>query len=204
MTTAEHTPAIVIDASLSERIRTWALVALVLYVINMALFVAVSTVGGIWFTVSDVFGLLLAVNLMILVMRFDDLFRPGIGNASRTARWIGIVGMGIAIAGSIILLSSQAGHEFVPGGGGLGMQFVGWGLLGVWFLMISSFARRAELFSTSWAWAARIAGASSVAAMLMVIPFGPDSLIAASAFGIAFIAIVFWVVFTRRDLKSAV
>ena len=204
MTAAEHTPAVVVDTSLSERIRTWALVALVLYVINMALFVAFSIAGGIWFTVSDVFGLLLALNLMILVLRFDDLFRPTIGNASRTARWIGIAGMGIAMAGSIVLLSSQAGHDFVPGGGGLGMQFFGWGLLGFWFLMISSFAGRAGLFSGGWAWAARIAGAGSIVAMLLVIPFGPDSIIASSFFGIAFIAIVLWVIWTRRDLMSAV
>lgn len=202
MTAVERSVPATADAPLDESIRMWSLVALVLYLINGLAFAAFSAVGGIWFTVSDAFGLLLAGSLIVLVVRFDDYFRPSVDGRSRTARWIGVVGMGVAMAGSIVLLSSQAGHDFVPAGGGLGMQFLGWGLLGIWFVMLAGFARQTESFSRRWRLAALIAGYGSIVAMVFTIPLGPESAIVSTGFAVTFVAIIFWVVWTRQELRG--
>lgn len=203
MTTAEYTSPATAALSVRESIRNWALIALILYVANGIAFAGFSAVGGIWFTISDAFGLLLAVALLILVIRFDDLLRPLVGSLSRNARWIGVIAMGLGIAGSVVLVSSQVGHEFLPAGGGLGMQFLGWGLLGVWFLMVGLMGQRTELFSRRWVWAAYIAGGGSVLAMLGSIPLGPDSIAVSLGFTVTFIAIVLWVIWTRKELCAA-
>lgn len=202
MTTADRALSTSVPATVRDSIRTWALTALILYLISGVAFAGFSAAGGIWFTISDAVGLLLAVALMVLVVRFDDLFRPSMGSMSRTARWIGVIAMGLGIAGSIVLLTSEVSHEFVPAGGGLGMQFVGWGLLGVWFLMIAAMGMRTGLFSSRWAWAARVAGVGSVVAMVATIPLGPDSPAVSIGFTVTFVAIVLWVIWTRKELRG--
>lgn len=203
MTTAEGTVPVPAEAANArEGIRTWALVALVLYLANGVAFAGFTTAGGIWFTISDAVGLLLAIALMLLVAQFDTLFRPSMGTLSKTARWIGVVGMAVAAAGSLVLLTSDVSHEFIPAEGGLGMQFAGWGLLGVWFLMIGVMGSRTEMFSGRWKWAAYIAGAGSVAAMIGSIPLGPDSISVSVGFTVTFIAIIFWVIWTRQELNA--
>ena len=76
MTTAEGVaPVSAVAGETSESIRTWALVALALYLVNGVAFAGFSAVGGIWYTISDAVGLLLGISIMVLVVRFDDLFR---------------------------------------------------------------------------------------------------------------------------------
>jgi len=201
MTTAEGTAAIRdVAADAKESIRAWALVSLVLYIVSGIAFAGFSQSGGIWFTVSDAVGLLLGIALMVLVVQFDRLFRQEFEGFARAARWIGVVAMGLGVAGSIVLLTSEVSHEFIPGEGGLGMQFVGWGLLGVWFIMLASMGSRSGLFSARWTWAARIAGIGSVVAMAATIPLGPDSAAVSTGFALTFVAIIFWVVWTRKEL----
>lgn len=204
MTTAESAVAVPGGgtAKTKESIRTWALVALVLYLISGVAFAGFTSVGGIWFTISDAVGLILAIALMILVIEFDALFRPSMGALSRSARWIGVAGMALAVAGSVILLTSDVSHEFIPGEGGLGMQFAGWGLLGVWFLMIGAMGGRTRTFSARWQWAAYVAGAGSVIAMAATLPLGPDSMAVSVGFTVTFLAIVFWVIWTRKELRT--
>lgn len=203
MTTAEGVaPVPGASTETKESIRNWSLIALVLYILSGVAFAGFSAVGGIWFTISDAVGLLLAVSLMVLVIRFDDLFRPLVGSISRTARWFGVVGMALAIAGSIVLLTSDVSHEFIPGEGGLGMQFVGWGLLGVWFILLALMSGRTGSFSSRWNKAAYIAGVGSVVAMVLTLPLGPASAVVSIGFTVTFIAIIFWVVWTRKELKA--
>ena len=183
------------------KIRTWALVALFLYLVSGAAFVGFLSVGGIWATISDSVGLFLAISLMMLVIAFDELLRPITGSVSNVARWIGLVGTGLAAAGSIVLLTSEVSHEFIPGEGGLGMQFVGYGLHGVWFLLLAAMTRKEPMFSARWRLAAFLAGVGSVVAMLATIPLGADSMIVSSGFGLTFIAIIAWVIWTRSELN---
>lgn len=201
MTTAERAvPVPTGTAKTRESIRTWALVSLILYVISGIAFAGFTAAGGIWYTISDAVGLLLAIALMLVVVHFDALFRPTMGNLSRTARWVGVLAMGVAAAGSVILLTSEVSHEFVPGEGGLGMQFVGWGLLGVWFLLIGVMGARTSMFNGRWRRAAYAAGVGSIVAMAATVPLGADSIAVSVGFTIAFLAIVLWVVWTRKEL----
>ena len=197
MTTAEGIAPISVA---SEGIRTWALVALVLYLVSGVAFAGFSAVGGVWYTISDAVGLLLAISIMVLVVRFDDLLRPLVDSISQTTRWIGVVAMSLGIAGSIVLLGSQVSHHFIPAEVGLGMQFAGWGLLGVWFILQAVMGARTALFSGRWAIAAYIAGAGSVVAMIATIPLGPDSPTVSVGFTVTFLAIILWVVWTRKEL----
>lgn len=203
MTTAETAVPVPAEAAKTkESIRTWALVSLVLYLISGVAFAGFTTSGGIWYTISDAVGLLLGVALLMVVVHFDALFRPALGTMSRTARWIGVFAMGLAAAGSIVLLTSEVSHEFVPGEGGLGMQFAGWGLLGVWFLMIGVMGARTTMFRRRWTWAAYAAGTGSIVAMAATIPLGPESVAVSIGFTVAFVAIVLWVAWTRKELKT--
>lgn len=204
MTTADTTPttAATGTSSIRESIRMWALVALVLYIISGVAYAGFTSAGGIWFVISDSIGLLLSAALLALVIRFDDLFRPHVGRMSLIARWVGAVAMILAIAGSIVLISFETGHEFIPGGGGLGMQFAGWGLLGVWFVLLARMNQTLGVFDRRWERAAQVAGWGSIVAMVATIPLGPESPAVSIGFTVTFIAIIFWVVWTRRQLAA--
>lgn len=203
MTTAEGAVPLPTEAAKTkESIRTWALVSLILYLISGVAFAGFTTSGGIWYTISDAVGLILAISLMMLVIGFDGLFRDSMKGLSRTARWIGVVGMALAAAGSIVLLTSDVSHEFIPGEGGLGMQFAGWGLLGVWFLMIGVMGERSGLFSLRWRLASYVAGVGSVIAMIATVPLGADSIAVSLGFTVTFFAIVLWVLWTRKELRQ--
>ncbi|MGD2044080.1 MAG: hypothetical protein PVJ28_10560 [Acidimicrobiia bacterium] len=202
MTTAESAVPVPAEAAKTrEAIRTWALVSLVLYLISGVAFAGFTASGGMWYTISDAVGLMLAVALLLVVLHFDALLRPAMGSMSQTARWVGVFAMGLAAAGSLVLLTSEVSHEFVPGEGGLGMQFVGWGLLGVWFLLVGVMGARTAMFSARWKWAAYAAGVGSIVAMAATLPLGPDSIAVSIGFTVAFVAIVLWVVWTRKELK---
>lgn len=201
MTTAEVAASVsATTKETSESIRTWALVALALYLVNGVAFAGFSAVGGIWYTISDAAGLLLAISIMVLVVRFDDLFRTEVGSISRTARWIGVAAMSLGVLGSLVLLTSQVSHAFIPPAVGLGMQFAGWGLLGVWFILMGVMATRSGRFSDRWVKVAYFAGAGSVVAMSASIPLGPDSPVVSVGFTVAFLSIILWVVRTRKEL----
>ena len=59
------------------KIRTWALVALILYLVSGAAFVGFLSVGGIWATISDSVGLFLARLSVGSVLPCDPVGRAG-------------------------------------------------------------------------------------------------------------------------------
>lgn len=202
MTTAETSagtrePA----ASTVGIIRTWTLMALVSFLLSLVAYVGFMTSGGIWFTVSDATGVLLAASMIPVMIGFDSLFRPTHRNSSSSAKWIGLTGMVIASAGSIILLTSEVSHEFVPAGGGLGMEFVGFGLVGVWFLILGSMASNSKGFSRSFVRSAYAAGIGFAVGALGA-PLGPDSPTVVAGRIVSLVAFIIWAVVTRRDLEA--
>ncbi len=200
MTTAEGiTPAA--KAGTREQIRTWSLVALVVFVLSLVAYAGFTTVGGIWFTISDALGLALAAAMIPVVIGLDTLARPVVGDISRTARWVGLAAMTIVIIGSIVLLTSEVSHEFVPAGGGLGMQFVGFGLEGVWFLMLARIGDRAGLFARRLTRVTYLVGAGFVIGALGG-PMGPDSPLVMVGMTLAFIGFIAWVVMLRREMAE--
>ncbi|HUG32040.1 MAG TPA: hypothetical protein VMM14_04040 [Acidimicrobiia bacterium] len=140
--------------------------------------------------------------MMPVVAGLDALLRPVVGNISRTTRWVGMAAMTVIIVGSIVLLTSEVSHEFVPAGGGLGMQFVGFGLEGVWFLMLARIAGRAGLFSGGLTSVTYVVGVGFVIGAIGG-PTGPDSPLVMVGMTLAFIGFMVWVVMMRRELMEA-
>lgn len=180
-------------------VRTWTLMALVAFLLSLVLWVGFLTVGGIFFTLSDGIALFMAAAMAPVMVGYDTLLRPSAGRLSRAAMWIGVSGMTLAGVGSILLLADEVAHEFVPAGGGLGMQFVGFGLEGVWFVMVGVMASRAGLFSPRVGRACSLAGVGFALGALGS-PLGPDHPIVAVGGLASLIGFVLWAVWTRAEL----
>lgn len=184
-----------------DSIRFWAMTALVLYVLSGLAFAGFSYLGDSWGAASDATAVLLAAVLLILVLRFDDLFAPQPRPAAGVAKWLGVLGTAVAIVGGMALLLGQAGLESILMGVGLTLQFVGWGMLGVWFILIADIGVASGRFRRRWAWTARLAGGGQILAMAATIPLGPESALASTGYGIAFFAVIAWTLWTRSELS---
>lgn len=183
-------------------VRNWALIALVVFLINLVAYVGFTTIGGVFFTISDGLGLALAISMIPIITALDRILRPLVGRPSVVARWVGVTGMLIAATGSLVLLTSEVSHEFVPAGGGLGMQFIGFGLEGLWFLLLARLLTNAGGFSTRLARFSFVTGTGFLLAALGS-PLGPTSLVVSIGATISFIGFVVWVVTLRRQLTAA-
>lgn len=202
MTTAEASEARrEAGHSVSASIRTWVLVTLVAFLLSLVAYGGFMTAGGIWFTISDALGLALAGSMIPVMIGFDSLLRPAHGDTSRVAKWIGVCGMALAGVGSIVLLTSEVSHEFLPAGGGLGMQFVGFGLEGVWFMMLGYMASRGQVFGKRFVWTAYAAGLG-FAVSAFGASLGPDSTVVMTGATVSLIAFISWAILTRRELET--
>lgn len=190
------------EHSTVDSIRTWVLVTVVAFILSLVAYAGFMTAGGVWFTISDALGLFLAGSMIPVMIGFDALLRPAHGLTSRIAKWVGVSGMVIAGVGSIVLLTSEVSHEFVPAGGGLGMQFVGFGLEGVWFLLLGSMASRNRMFSRLFVWAAYAAGLGFAFGALGA-PLGPDSLVVMTGATTSLLGFMAWALLARRELRAA-
>lgn len=204
MTTAEHTSLAWTAEMASDRrrIRTWSLMVVLGFVAAGIAYAGFLSVGGVWFTISDGIGLLQAIAFVPLILAYDNVFRGAEPSLSRTGRWIGLTGSALVGVGSIILLTSEVSHEFVPAGGGLGMQFVGFGLMGAWFLVAGILGRRTGLFSRTTNLALLTIGIAFLVGAIGS-PFGPDSIPVSLGFTVAFIALIVWVFSVRKELKGS-
>ncbi len=202
MTTAERTigASATTDRTIAT-VRSWTLIALVTFLVSLALWIGFLTVGGVFFTLSDGIALFMAGSMIPVMIGYDTLLRPSAGRLSRTARWIGLAGMAIASAGSIVLLAGDVAHDFVPAGGGLGMQFLGFGLEGVWFLMLGAMVSRGGLLSKRVSRVAYLAGAGFALGVLGS-PLGPDHPIVAIGGLASLVGFVLWAIWTRAELES--
>lgn len=188
-------------AGTRQRVRTWTMVALAMFVLNLVAYAGFMTVGGVWFTISDAAGLALAVSMVSVVTGMDRLLRPVSASASRVMKVVGITGMAIVMVGSIVLLTSDVSHEFVPAQGGLGMQFAGFGLEGVWFLMLGRLSTRTGLYTRHLGIICYLIGAGFVVGSLGA-PLGPDSLPVTVGMVGSFVGFILWAVLSRRQLAG--
>ncbi len=199
--TSVDRPVGTVASGVSETVRTWTLVALVMFLLNLVAYAGFSVAGGVWFTVSDALGFGLAASMVPVMVGMDRMVRPKVGDASQTARIIGVTGMIVAMVGSIVLLTSEVSHEFVPAGGGLGMQFVGFGLEGVWFLLVGRLASRAGIYSSRLATVCYITGAGFLVGATGA-AFGPDSIGVMVGMTLSFFGFIAWAVMSRRQIDG--
>lgn len=188
-----------VATGVTATVRTWTLVALVMFLLNLVAYAGFSIAGGVWFTVSDALGFALAASMVPVMLGMDRLVRPAAGHASRVARIIGVTGMVVAMAGSIVLLTSEISHEFVPAGGGLGMQFVGFGLEGVWFLLIGRLASGAGVYSRRLATVCYLTGGGFLVGASGA-AFGPGSVGVMVGMTLSFFGFIAWAVMSRRQI----
>lgn len=201
MTSAERPIGAVVVSGVRETVRTWTLVALVMFLFNLVAYAGFSIAGGVWFTVSDALGLALAASMVPVMVGVDRLIRPAVGQISRAARTVGVTGMVVVMVGSIVLLTSEVSHEFVPAGGGLGMQFVGFGLEGVWFLLMGRLAPRAGIYSERLAAVCYITGGGFLLGATGA-AFGPDSIGVMVGMTLSLFGFVTWAVLSRRQMAG--
>lgn len=197
--TSVDRPVGAVASGVTETVRTWTLVALVMFLLNLVAYAGFSVAAGVWFAVSDALGFALAASMVPVMLGMDRLVRPGVGDMSRVARIIGVTGMVVAMAGSIVLLTSEVSHEFVPAGGGLGMQFVGFGLEGVWFLLMGRLASRAGIYSGRLAIVCYVTGAGFLVGGTGA-AFGPDSIGVMVGMTLSFFGFIAWAVMSRRQI----
>ena len=190
------------EASTRQSVRTWLLVSFVLFLLTIGAWIGFTTVGGIFFTISDAVALSLGASMVPVVVGMDTLFRPDEPDLSKRARWVGFVAMVLIAVGSIVILTSEVSHEFVPAGGGLGMQILGFALGGVWLLMIGILSGRTDLFSRRTELSAKAVAVGFLLGSLGS-PFGPDNVVVVLGGGIGLIAWIVWTLSSRADLASS-
>lgn len=199
--TSVDRPVGAVASGVTGTVRTWTLVALVMFLLNLVAYAGFSIAGGVWFTVSDALGFALAASMVPVMLGMDRLVGPGVGDVSRVARIIGVTGMVVVMAGSIVLLTSEVSHEFVPAGGGLGMQFVGFGLEGVWFLLLGRLASRAGIYSSRLGIVCYVTGAGFLVGATGA-AFGPDSIGVMVGMTLSFFGFIVWAVMSRRQIDG--
>jgi len=203
MTTAES--ASVANSSESattrQRIRFWALLALIAFLGSIIAFVGFVTAGGVWFTISDALGLIQAITIVPLILGLDQLLNTEETSLARVGKWLGLTGCFLVGVGSIVLLTSDVSHQFVPAGGGLGMQFVGFGLIGGWFLAQGVISRRTGFLGRRTTWSALAVGVGFVIGILGA-PFGPESIATSLGGSIALIGFIVWTISIRSEMAA--
>jgi len=201
MTTAQTTVSTAGAMEDTQRsVRFWTLASLIVFVLSLAFWVGFLTVGGIFFTLSDGVALFQAAALIPVIVGYDLLFRPSVGRISQIGKWIGLAAMSLIGSGSIILLAGEVAHEFVPASGGLGMQFVGFALEGVWFLLMARAAAKSRVFSRRVGRVCFMAGVGFVLGAAGS-PLGPDHPLVAAGGVLSLVGFVLWAIWSRRELE---
>lgn len=178
----------------------WAWASLAVMLASLAVWPAFVVWGGIWFTISDSIGLVFAVVTVPLVVGLDRWFAPHAPGLARTARWVGIAGLVLVGAGSILLVAGQVDHEFQPAQGGLGVQLAGYGLWGAWLLLTAEFARRAGTLGRTVVRAGYTIGVAIVIGMVGATQ-GPDHPITIGAGLVLLAGLVVWTAAVARATR---
>jgi hypothetical protein len=203
MTTA-HESAIFLTSeqeSASRNVRTWVTVSFVLFVLNLVAYVGFMTTGGVFFTISDAAALFFGASMIPVVIGLDTMFSHEQPSLSRRTKWVGLTAMTLIAAGSLVILTSEVSHEFVPAGGGLTGQIIGFALFGFWLLMIGILAGRTTMFSRRTEWAAKGVAAGFLFGSLGS-PFGPDNFVVYIGATVGLVSYLVWMISTRIDLNS--
>lgn len=200
MTTAAATQALG-HGETRQSIRLWTALSLATFLLSLVLWVGFMTAGGVFFVLSDAVALLMAATMIPVMVGYDRIFRPGFGTRSAVSRWVGVVGMTVAAVGSLVLLTAEVTHEYVAGIDGLGLQLIGFGLEGVWFLLVPGMARSAGIYDQRLVYACYATGVG----FLMAVPgsvIGPDSLLVTAGGALSLVGFLLWALWSRRALQG--
>lgn len=178
----------------------WAYASLAVMLASLVVWPAFVAWGGVWFTISDAIGLVFASVTIPLIVGLDRWFAPHAPGLARATRWIGLAGMVLIGAGSVLLIAGQVSHGFAPAQGGLGVQIAGYGLWGVWLLLTAELSRRAGTLGRAVPRAGYTIGAAIVLGMVGATQ-GPDHPITIAAGTVLLVGLVVWTVAVARATR---
>lgn len=185
----------------TRSIRFWTALGLATFILSILLWVGFTTIGGVFFTLSDGVALLMATAMIPVMVGYDRILWPRFGVRSTISRWIGVVGMVIAAAGSVVLLTGEVSHEFVQGVDGLGMQLIGFGIEGLWFILLAAMAGGFALYDRRLVIATYITGIGFLLGAPGAV-LGPESALVITGGAISFIGFTLWAIWSRRVLAE--
>jgi hypothetical protein len=191
--------ALTLTQSERESVRKWLLLGLGAYGFGVLTGIGYFSVGGIFALLSDAASVMMGLTMIPVVMGLAKLFNERKPGLSQITRLVGLAGFSLLTLGGLILVFFYF-MRTLPGGFGLGMQFFGIFLQGVWLILVGSLALQTGVFSRKIAFAGITAGAGYfVIGISSGLSFSPLSMIA-SAVGVA--GYVLWALWTRTALKS--
>jgi hypothetical protein len=194
-------PEMTLTINQSDRtsIRKWLMYGLAAYLTGVITGVGYFTIGGVFALLSDLASVAMGLTMIPVVLGLAKIFARKKPETAKTFRILGLTGFALLTTGGGIL-SFFYFFQVLPGGFGLGLQFIGIFLQGIWLILTGVLAIQTGAFSRKAAWAGIIAGAGYfVIGASSAIQFNPVSMLASGA---AVVGYILWTLWTRSDLKT--
>jgi hypothetical protein len=181
-------------------VRKWLLWGLVAYVLGVVTGIGYFTIGGIFALLSDATSVMMGLTMIPVVLGLAKMFESDNPGFARNTRLVGLTSFSLLMLGGLILVFFYFIRS-LPGGFGLGMQFTGIFLQGIWLILLGILSLQSGVFSRKIAWAGIAAGAGYfLVGTSSAFGFNPVSMLG-SAMGVA--GYVLWTLWTRIALKSS-
>lgn len=175
-------------------------------ILAVALGIGYFTYGGVFGPLSDAGGLLVAVFLAPLVWSMFLLYQ-----GERYTRGVSLLGaaaiLGIGLGSiGLILGSMLPSIQAILGGGFLGIQFIGWLLLGGWMLGVGAIGLRTDTVPRRVSWAATVAGVGTAGGMVTLVysyAVGSFTLLFPAFMGLYLVGFVVWAFWIGGELRAS-
>jgi hypothetical protein len=191
--------SVTIHQSVQSSIRRWLLMGLGAYGFGVLTGIGYFTIGGIFALLSDAASIAMAVTMIPVVLGLAKIFERHNKEFSKIARLVGLTGFTLLGTGGAILVLFYF-LRTLPGGLGLGMQFAGIFLQGIWLMLVGILSQKTGTFSQKVSIAAIVGGVGYfVVGAGSAFGFSPI-LYLASAVSVG--AYVLWALWTRAELSS--
>jgi hypothetical protein len=191
--------SVTIHQSVQTSIRRWLLLGLGAYGFGVLTGIGYFTIGGIFALLSDAASVAMGLTMIPVVLGLAKIFERQNPEFSKIARLIGLTSFSLMSLGGAILVIFYFLRTF-PGGFGLGIQFAGIFLQGIYLMLVGILSQKTGTFSQKVSIAAIVGGVGYfVVGAGSAFGFSPI-LYLASAVSVG--AYVLWALWTRAELSS--
>jgi hypothetical protein len=175
---------------------------LVATLLSAVLGAAFFSVGGVFGPLSDLAALATGVALLPLVWALSVRDRSVTPRWSRAGVAVGSAGFGLVALGSAGLLVTDIGLVSGFGVPALAVQFLGYGLVGVWLLLLGGVALRTGRLPRRVAWAGIVGGLGYASFPVGTVTVGFGAPILYLGMGAALAGFTLWAVWLWTFLRS--
>lgn len=185
--------------------RPIVLAVLIAMLLTIGLGIGFFAFGGIFAPLSDAGAVLVAILLAPIVELLSRTHRDR--GRVRAVRWVGFTSIFAIVVGSVGLIVQDVvvpDPEQTVSAALLGVQFIGWILLGIWLLGVGMVGRRGPIMRRRTAWAAILAGVASVIGIVsLTYGYLTDtfSIVFIAAFAAFAVGFVLWAAWLAGDLQ---